>query len=165
SILSRMKLVIFSWEVPVRDWKLVGNFDVTLTGELWSHSGRYETRNGDCGSFTSNESTTTQGSVDTKERPHVTAHYVTEVVDGDPVSGLVIYPRGSSIDDLKVTREGVELLHFPVSYSASRSMSEPGAEPMPPHYVDPHFGSCGDGSGRVTAPQPACVPRHSTGLA
>lgn len=165
SILSRMKLVIFSWEVPVRDWKLVGNFDVTLTGELWSHSGRYETSSGDCGTFTHNESTTTQGSVDTQERPHVTAHYVTEVVDGNPVSGLVIYPRGSSIDDLKITREGVELLHFPVSYSASRSMSEPGADPMPPHYVDPYFYSCGDGIGGWTPPQPDCGPRDYLGLA
>gem|GEM_PF-1956358 len=160
NVVARMKLLVFGWEFPLKDWELIADFDVRLDATVHSHAGASSSWTGDCGSFTYNESVTTSGTISTPETARVTIEYVTEVIDGNPVKGPVMYPVGSSIDEINISLQGAELVHFPVRYDATRSHDEPGKNPMPSHYIDPSTGSCGDGIGGWTPPTPDCGARN-----
>lgn len=164
NMLSRMQLVVFAWEAPVRDWELVADFDVTLTGELWGHSATNQGGTSECGTWIVHRSTTAQGRVESQEPVRVTAHYVTEHVDGHAVSGLVMYPKGGSLDDIRITDDGGELVHLPLGYAVSKTESAPGQDPMPPHHTDPIVGGCGDGEPGGGAPALDCGPRDYAGV-
>lgn len=164
NILARMQLVVFAWEVPVRDWELVADFDVTLTGTLWGHSAINQGGNSECGTWIMHGSTSAEGSVESQQPVRVTAHYVTEHVDGQPVSGLVMYPKGSNLDAIRITDDGGELVHLPLDYAVTKSESAPGQDPMPPHYVDPVVGGCGDGEPGSGPPTSDCGARDYMGL-
>lgn len=167
SILSRMQLIIFAWEVPVRDWKLVADFDVTLSGRLWGHSAVNTggTSQAPCGTWVMNMSTTGEGTIESKGPTRVTAHYLTEHVEGEVISGLVFYPKGSSLDALVIGDDGGELAYLQVDYAATKSEAAPGVDPMPEHYQEPGIGGCGDGDGDYSPPQPDCGAREYGGLA
>lgn len=168
NIAARMKLVSFTWDVPVRDWKLVADFDVVLSGTLWAHSGistggRSESP---CGTWMMHMSTTADGTIESQQPTRVTAHYLTEQAGGETISGLVFYPAGSSPDDIAIVESGAELAHIGVDYSVTKSESAPGEDPMPPHYEEPGVGGCADGGGVGSAPpQPDCGPRDYAGIA
>jgi len=165
SIAARMKLVSFTWDVPVRDWKLVADFDVVLTGTLWSHSGVNRGGTSECGTWVRHMSTTGEGTVESHPPTRVTAHYITENIEGEVISGLVFYPKESSLDELVIGEDGGELAYIQAGYAVTKSESAPGVDPMPPHYQEPGVGGCGDGDGDSSPPQPDCGPRDYAGIA
>lgn len=168
NVAARMKLVSFTWDVPVRDWTLVADFDVVLSGTMWGHSGINTggVSESPCGTWMMHMSTTGEGTIESQTPTRVTAHYLTEQVEGQAVSGLVFYPAGSSPDDVAIVEDGAELVHLGVDYSVTKSESAPGVDPMPAHYEEPGVGGCGDGDGGGSAPpQPDCGPRQYAGIA
>lgn len=167
NVISRMKLMVYSWQVPVRDWELTADFDVRLSGTLWGHYGvnRSGVSESPCGPWDTHRSTSAQGSVESQDPVRVTAHYVTEQVEGDPVSGLVMYTKGSSLGEIQITSDGGELAHLPVGYSVTKSESEPGQDPMPPHFAEPGIGGCGLGTGEGIDNSNDCGPRDYAGIA
>jgi hypothetical protein len=167
SIAARMKLVSFYWQVPVRDWKLVADFDVVLSGTLWAHSGvnRGGVSGDHCGTWTIHMSTSGEGTIESKTPTRVTAHYLTEQIEGEVLSGLVFYPKGSSLDDLVIGDDGGEVAHIQSDYTVTKSEAAPGVDPMPPHYEEPGIGGCGDGDGSYVPPVPDCGTRDYSGLA
>jgi hypothetical protein len=167
NVVARMKLLSFTWDVPVRDWKLVADFDVVLTGSLWSHDGinRGGVSADHCGTWVTHMSTTAEGTVASQTPTRVTAHYVTEQIEGEVISGLVFYPKGSSLDALVIGEDGGELAHVQADYVATKSEAAPGVEPMPEHYQEPEVSGCGDGDGSYTPPQPDCGSRDYAGIA
>jgi hypothetical protein len=167
AIAARMKLLSFYWDVPVRDWTLTAEFDVKLSGTLWSHTGinRGGVSADHCGVWTTHESTTGDGTVESSLPVRVTARYITERIEGEVISGLVFYPKGSSLDALVIGPDGGEVAYPQVSYSTTKTESSPGTDPMPPHYEEPFVSGCGDGDGSYTPPQPDCGARDYPGLA
>jgi hypothetical protein len=167
AVAARMKLVSFVWDVPVRDWTLVADFDMTLSGTLRSHTGinRGGVAAAPCGVWTTHESTTGDGTVESSLPVRVTAHYITEQIEGEVISGLVFFPKGSSLDALTIGPDGGEIAYPQVNYRTTKSESSPGNDPMPPHYEEPFVSGCGDGDGSSAPPQPDCGARDYLGLA
>jgi len=164
STLARMKLVTFTWAVPVRDWKLEADFDVVVSGTLWDHSAIAQggVSQDPCGAWTRNNSTTMQGDLASLVPFRVHAHYLTD--DGEGGAGLVFYPEGTTIEDLDWTWEGYQLAELPVGYEATRSHDEPGVDPMPEHYQVPEVGGCADGNPNAAQPKIDCGARDYEGL-
>jgi hypothetical protein len=110
-------------------------------------------------------STSGEGTIESKTPTRVTAHYLTEQIEGEVLSGLVFYPKGSSLDDLVIGDDGGEVAHIQSDYTVTKSEAAPGVDPMPPHYEEPGIGGCGDGDGSYVPPVPDCGTRDYSGLA
>src|SRR5690606_25878879 len=168
NILSRMKLIEFYWDVPVRDWTLEGIFDVTIRGDIVSHyatnmTGRSQPECG--GSWSSSRSTTSWGTI-TSTQPHrVKANYVSASADGQTVTGILFRSNGMELHEIAIdSHNGGELAHVPVTLSLTQSTSEPGVDPMPKLYTDPAIAGCGDGEGGA-APTADCGTRDFLAIA
>lgn len=158
-MLSRWKLVSFTWDVPVRDWTLSAEFDVTLAGSLSGHHASNQAGTSECGPWSYSSSTTADGTVASVDPIRVRADYLT----GGALDGIIFRTLGVELNEIVIDDDGAELVHIGAQYSASKRTQQPGAEPMPPLYTDPTSGGCGDGDGSG-APQSDCGPRDYLGI-
>lgn len=167
NILSRMKLIEFYWDAPVRDWTLEGEFEVTLTGEIYSHYAVNKTGRSypECGgSWSTNRSTTSWGTVSTYEPHRVQANYLAASAEGQRITGILFRTKGVGLNEIVFDRHnGGELAHLQVELSLNQNTSEPGEEPMPTLHTDPGISGCG-GGGEGEMPQEDCGPRNFLGI-
>lgn len=160
SMLQRMKILSFTWEIPVRDWTLSAEFDVTLAGSLSGHSSVNMTGSASCGVWTMNRSSSAEGTVESYEPMRVQADYLS--IGG--VDGVLFRTLGTDLESIVIDGDGAELVHLGAKYSVSKRDQEPGADPMPPLYTDPNFGDCGDGEDTGGGSGPDCGPREYLGI-
>lgn len=163
--LERMKLLVFGWEVPVRDWTLEAEFDMTLRGVVSAHQAENRHSPGlyGCPSITHLGSSSALGQMSGK--PHrVTAEYVTAKDAGETYSALLIHTKGRSIDDLVTHQNGTQLAHVEFDYDITKQKDAKAQEPLPTQYTDSGAG-CGDGGGAAgSVIVPDCGERSFMGL-
>lgn len=159
SMLQRMKLLSYTWDIPVRDWTLSAEFDVTLAGSLSGHQASNQAGSGECGAWSFSSSTSAEGTVASVDPIRVRADYLT----GGRLDGIIFRTLGVELHEIVIDADGAELVHLGSQYSASKRTQQPGAEPLPPLYTDPHYGGCGDGDGSG-APASDCGPRDYLGV-
>lgn len=166
--LSRMNLAVFAWEIPVRDWTLDAEFEMTLTGVFHQHYGVYTWRRGTgghCPDSTVNRSDSGSGTI--KSQPHrVTVRHLTvEDESGGPIGGTLIHTKGLELHEIQTySRNGGELAHLDVSYTIEMREDKPGIEPMPEQEFHHNEHHCADGLG-LPPPQPDCGTRDFRGIA
>ena len=162
--IERMQLLTFTWDVPVRDWTLDAEFDMTLTGIVSAHSGFNYTTPGlyGCPDASTNRSTSAVGQMNGK--PHrVEVKYLAGKDDGEALTMLLLHTKGMSIDDLKTHSNGTEVAYVEFDYGLTKVANEPGVEPMPAHSIR-DGGGCGDGKEGVAPPQTDCGERAFLGM-
>lgn len=162
--LERMKLLTFAWEVPVRDWTLEAEFDMTLRGVVSAHQAENRRIPGlyGCPDSTSFGSSSALGQMSGK--PHrVTATYLTAENGGETYSTLLIHTKGRSIDDLVTHQNGTELAHIEFDYGITIQKDAKAQEPIPAPYTDSGAG-CGDGDGTGVNIAPDCGERSFMGM-
>lgn len=168
NILSRMKLLEFTWDVPLRDWTLEGLFDVTVTGEIFAHRGENATgrSQAECGGrWNIDQSTTATGTMTSTEPHRVWAEYISASAEGQTVSGILFRTDGMRLDEIMIDpHNGGELAHLPIALNLNQLMSEPGMDPMPGKYTAPGISGCGDGDGSGL-PKIDCGTRDFLGIA
>ena len=166
NVASRMKLISFSWDVPVRDWELKAEFDMVMSGTLWAHSGtsRGGVAQDPCGVWLVNRSTTASGTVESSKPHRVLVEYLTGDILDSPTGAVFMRSLGMDESQMPIVDDAMQVAHFGADYALTKSESSPGQDPMPPHYEEPGVGGCGDGNGSGYTPQPDCGARDLTGV-
>ncbi|WP_167052130.1 hypothetical protein [Salinibacterium sp. ZJ77] len=166
NIAARMKLISFEWSVPVRDWTMSAEFDMVLTGDLWTHTGTNRGGRSDapCGVWVQHMSTTASGTVESQKPHRVLVEYLAEDGEGTPIGAVLMHTRGMTESQLHVIDGAMQVAHFQADYALTKSEASPGVDPMPDHFEEPGIGGCGDGRGDGYTPQPDCGPRDLLGV-
>ncbi|HEU4849189.1 MAG TPA: hypothetical protein VFS93_02130 [Terrimesophilobacter sp.] len=165
TLLSRIRILTHSAEVPVRDWKLEADFAVTAVGAMTKHEAWYFSGGGGCAEkYVVSESV--DGNVSFASDPvEVSAILLSNPQGNLGDQAVVFVPRGQKEFMPVDIGNGVRLFVLPGEYSTEKSHSKPGKGELPALKVNPPSQNCGygDGSGGVAPPQPDCGVRTYAG--
>jgi len=154
-LLTRWKLITFTWPVPVRDWTATAQFEVSVVGSLGSRLDR-NTMSSGCGEVNSDSVTTKADALVSSHSPaRVSA---TLLVDGRR-DGVLFQAVDSEQPPGYADADGAALFEMAVQYEAEKSEHRPGLEPRPPLHEFPADGVCADGGGNYSDPSPDCGAR------
>ncbi len=154
-MLSRFKTISFASTVPVRDWSINADFQVTAIGVVTERSA--ENIIFPCGSIPSNNSSVKEVGTFASDPVKVTATLLSNPEGNLGDQAFVFVPKGQSFTMSEADESGVRMFPMPVHYSTKKTSSKPGTGEMPDPLTDQSVCSDGVGGGGYSGntPKPA----------
>jgi hypothetical protein len=145
-LIARSKFITFRDTIPVRDWKLSADFEVTAVGDVTQHLAYNELFQG-CGiSQLHDESVLEQGTF-ASDAVDITAKLISNPEGNIGDQAFVFVPRGKDFTMVDAgSGNGVLMFPLPGSYKTEKSYSTPGTWKKPTRHVE-DISSCASGWG------------------
>lgn len=133
-LLARSKFLTSYADIPVRDWELDADFQVTAIGTL---TGRvaYDIEWG-CGTVAGKNQSTQEKGTFTTDPVQVSALLISNEFGNLGDQAFVFAPLGDEFTMHEADQSGVAMFPMPVHYTVEKSTSSPGTGQMPDHRVD-----------------------------
>jgi hypothetical protein len=135
-LLARSKFITFRYEVPVRDWKLSADFQVTAVGEVTEQLAYNEEFTG-CGTTSYLDESIKGIGTFASESVDITAKLISNPEGNWGDQAFIFVPKGAEFAMTDAGQgDGVYMFPLPAHYTTEKSYSEPGTWKKPD--VDVH---------------------------
>ncbi len=159
-VLSRMKLIILTGAVPVRDWNLEADFEATVVASISSRSATHYLPAADCGQRPVSTSSTEAAVSLASDTVEISAVLLSNPDGNLGDQAVVFVPRGEEFQGYGYG-DGVLQFETTGNYTATKSHFKPAVGELPPVRVGQGNGVCdaqGVG-GPYIPPTPDCGER------